>query len=83
MLRPCGIKKFYTDNWGSYAHHIDNEKHKIEKRNTQRIKGKNLTLSALSIHYQKIYIFLIVVIFWKYINVGWTPLKSHKKCRNL
>ena len=44
MLRPYNIKKFYTDDWNSYARHINNEKQEIGKRNTQRIEGKNLTL---------------------------------------
>ena len=44
MLRPYNIKKFYTDDWGSYARHIDDEKHEIGKRNTQKIERKNLTI---------------------------------------
>ena len=44
MLRPYNIKKFYTDDWGAYTRHIDDEKHEIGKRNTQRIERKNLTI---------------------------------------
>ena len=44
MLRPYDIKKFYTDNWGSYARHIDDENCEIGKRNTQRIERRNLTI---------------------------------------
>ena len=44
MLSPYNIEKFYTDDWGSYARHIDDEKHEIGKRNTQRIERKNLTI---------------------------------------
>ena len=44
ILRPYGIKKFYTDNWNPYACHIDDGKHEIGKRNMQRVKRGNLTI---------------------------------------
>ena len=42
LLEPFGIMKFYTDDWGAYDCHIDEEKHEVGKRNTQRIERKNL-----------------------------------------
>jgi len=44
LLEPFNISRFYTDDWGAYERHIDDEKHKIGKRNTQKIERKNLTL---------------------------------------
>ena len=42
ILEPFGIEKFYTDDWGAYERHLDEEKHKIGKENTQKIERKNL-----------------------------------------
>ena len=42
LLEPFGIMKFYTDDWGAYDRHIDQEKHEVGKRNTQKIERKNL-----------------------------------------
>ena len=44
LLEPFGIQQFYTDDWGAYARHLDEEKHAIGKRNTQKIERKHLTL---------------------------------------
>lgn len=44
LLEPFGIEKFYTDNWGAYDRNIDESKHFIGKRNTQKIERKHLTL---------------------------------------
>lgn len=44
LLEPFGIKRFYTDDWGAYTRHLDNEKLQIGKRNTQKIERKHLTL---------------------------------------
>ncbi len=44
LLRPFGIKKFYTDNWGAYRRHLNAEEHEVGKRNTQKIERKHLTL---------------------------------------
>ena len=41
---PFGIKKFYTDDWGSYERHLPSDKHIIGKKNTQKIERKHLTL---------------------------------------
>lgn len=44
LLMPFGIKKFYTDNWGSYERYLPPSKHVVGKTNTQRIERKHLTL---------------------------------------
>ena len=44
LLKPFGIRQFYTDDWGAYERHLDQEKHVIGKRNTQKIERKHLTL---------------------------------------
>jgi insertion element IS1 protein InsB len=42
LLEPFGINRYYTDDWGAYERHIDADKHKVGKRNTQKIELKNL-----------------------------------------
>ncbi|MFK0573004.1 IS1 family transposase [Endozoicomonas sp.] len=42
LLEPFNIKRFYTDDWGTYSRHLDAEKHEIGKKNTQKIERKNL-----------------------------------------
>ncbi len=42
LLEPFGIQRFYTDDWGAYERHLDEDKHEIGKRNTQKIERKNL-----------------------------------------
>ena len=44
LLEPFGINHYYTDDWGAYERHIDEKKHHIGKRNTQKIERKHLTL---------------------------------------
>ena len=44
LLEPFGIQQFYTDDWGAYERHLDQERHTIGKRNTQKIERKHLTL---------------------------------------
>ena len=44
LLEPFGINRFYTDDWGAYTRHLDNEKLQIGKRNTQNFERKHLTL---------------------------------------
>ncbi len=44
LLQSFKIKRYYTDNWGSYYKYLDEDKHRIGKRNTQKIERKNLTL---------------------------------------
>ena len=42
LLEPFGIQKFYTDDWGAYERNLDENKHEVGKRNTQKIERKNL-----------------------------------------
>ena len=44
LLKPFGIKRYYTDGYACYAAHIACSKHTVGKDNTQRIERKNLTL---------------------------------------
>ena len=44
LLEPFGIKRFYTDDWGTYERYIAPELHEIGKQNTQKIERKNLNL---------------------------------------
>ncbi|MBW4662629.1 MAG: IS1 family transposase [Chroococcus sp. CMT-3BRIN-NPC107] len=44
LLEPCGISKFYTDNWGTYDRKLDPNQHQVGKSNTQKIERKHLTL---------------------------------------
>jgi len=42
LLKPFGIRRYYTDGLACYAKHLNN--HTASKANTQRIERKNLTL---------------------------------------
>ena len=42
MLDPFGIKRYYTDDWGSYERNLETEKHEVGKQKTQKIERKNL-----------------------------------------
>lgn len=44
LLEPFGITRFYTDAWGAYQRHLEEETHVIGKENTQQIERKHLTL---------------------------------------
>jgi len=44
FLKAFPIEIYYSDNWTSYKKHIEKDKHKIGKKNTQKIEKKNLTL---------------------------------------
>ena len=44
MLEPFNIKRYYTDDWGAYTRHLDEDKHEVGKANTQKIERKNLNL---------------------------------------
>jgi insertion element IS1 protein InsB len=39
LLEPFGITRYYTDGWGAYARHLDPEKHRVGKDNTQKIES--------------------------------------------
>ena len=42
MLAPFKIRKYYTDDWGSYKRGLPADQHEVGKRNTQCIERKNL-----------------------------------------
>jgi len=42
LLKPFGIDRYYTDDWGSYSKYIPAEKHQIGKDQTWKIERKNL-----------------------------------------
>jgi insertion element IS1 protein InsB len=44
LLKPFGIKRFFTDAWGAYERILDPDTHLIGKKNTQKIERKHLTL---------------------------------------
>ena len=44
LLKPFGIKRFFTDAWGAYERILDPSSHLIGKKNTQKIERKHLTL---------------------------------------
>ncbi|WP_420844281.1 IS1 family transposase [Lamprobacter modestohalophilus] len=44
LLKPFGIRRYYTDDWGAYERHLDEHEHHVGKRNTQKIERKHLTL---------------------------------------
>jgi len=44
LLKPFGISRFYTDDWGAYERNLNPEQHIIGKENTQKIERKHLTL---------------------------------------
>ena len=44
LLKPFGIKRFYTDHWGAYVRQLKAAQHFPGKRQTQRIERKHLTL---------------------------------------
>ena len=46
MLEPFKISRYYTDDWGAYAHHIDVDKQEVGQCNTQKIERNNLNLRA-------------------------------------
>ena len=42
LLKPFGIRRCYTDDWGAYKRNLNEDEHEIGKRNTQKIERKNL-----------------------------------------
>ena len=44
LLEPFGIKRYCTDGWGAYERNLPPECHEIDKRKTQRIERKHLSL---------------------------------------
>ena len=44
LLKPFGIKRYYSDDFSCYSALLPAEQHTVGKANTQRIERKNLTL---------------------------------------
>jgi len=44
LLKPFGITRYHTDDWGAYTRHLAAAEHNPGKRNTQKIARKHLTL---------------------------------------
>ena len=44
LLAPFGITRYYTDGWGAYERHLDADKHRVGKDNTQKIESKHIDL---------------------------------------
>jgi insertion element IS1 protein InsB len=44
LLEPFGITRFYTDGWGTYERHVDEEKHVVGKEHMQKIESKHINL---------------------------------------
>lgn len=45
LLKPFGITRFFTDGWGAYQRHLDEQVHIIGKSNTQTIERKHKTIA--------------------------------------
>ena len=44
LLKPFGIRRYYSDGFSGYAKFLPKKQHTVGKQNTQRIERKNLTL---------------------------------------
>jgi insertion element IS1 protein InsB len=44
LLEPFGIRRYYTDGWGAYERHLEAERHRVGKENTQKIESKHINL---------------------------------------
>jgi insertion element IS1 protein InsB len=44
LLKPFGIRRYYTDSWGAYKRTLSSKVHRPGKRHTQQIERKHLTL---------------------------------------
>jgi insertion element IS1 protein InsB len=44
LLEPLGIRRFYTDGWGAYHRHLEQQRHVVGKRRTLQLERKHLTL---------------------------------------
>jgi IS1 family transposase len=43
LLQPFGIRRYYTDGWGTYQRHVEPEMHEVGKHHTQQLERKHLT----------------------------------------
>lgn len=47
LLFRFGITKFFTDGWGAYQRHLDEQAHIIGQLNTQKIERQHLTQTRI------------------------------------
>ena len=44
LVEQFGIRRFYTDGWGTYRRYLDPHRQVVGKRRTQQLERKHLTL---------------------------------------
>ena len=44
LLKPFGLRRYYTDYWGAYERSLESDVHSLGQRHTQQIERKPLTL---------------------------------------
>jgi len=44
LLEPFGITRFYTNGWGAYERHLEQELHEVGKQNMQKVASKHTNL---------------------------------------
>jgi insertion element IS1 protein InsB len=44
LLKPFGIRHYYTDGWGANHRHLAPKQHVVGKQATQQLEHKHLTL---------------------------------------
>jgi insertion element IS1 protein InsB len=44
LLEPCGMTRYDTDGWGAYERHLDPDKQRVGKDNTQTMASTHLPL---------------------------------------
>jgi insertion element IS1 protein InsB len=44
LLEPFGITRYDTDGWGTYARHVDAERHLVGQEHRQRIESQHINL---------------------------------------
>jgi insertion element IS1 protein InsB len=44
LLAPLGLTRYYTDGWGTYARHVETEKHAVGKEYMQKSDSKQINL---------------------------------------
>ena len=46
LLASFGLTRYYTDGWGADERHLDADKHRVGKDNTQKIESKHINLQT-------------------------------------
>jgi insertion element IS1 protein InsB len=44
LVEPCGMTRYDTDGWGAYERHLDPDKQRVGKDNTQKMASTHLPL---------------------------------------